>query len=91
MAGGGGIFIKKVLLVWVFVAVCWLAFSFILEVVGFKMGSFLERFWGHVASLVAFGAQFAPGPPGAFPRRSLFSDFGAQMEPKGVQNWNQNQ
>ena len=62
LAGGGGIFIKKVLLVWVFVGVCWLAFSFILELVGFKMGAILVVFWGVVASSVALGAQFAPRP-----------------------------
>ena len=82
--GGDGIFIKKVLLVWVFVGVCWLLFSFILEVVGVKMGSILVVFCGHVASLVALGAQFAPRPPGVFQRRALFSDFGSQMVLKGV-------
>ena len=82
--GGDGIFLKKVLVVWVFVGVCWLLFSFILEVVGVKMGSILVGFWGHVASLVALGAQFAPGPPGAFQGPPLFKDFGAQRKPKGV-------
>ena len=39
----------------------------------------------------ALGAQFAPGPPSLFQRRSLFSDFGAQREPKGIPKWSQNQ
>ena len=91
VAGCGGIFIKKVLLVWVFVGVCWLAFSFILEVVGVTMAPILVGFWGLVASLVALGAQFAPRPPGAFPRRALFTDFGFQRAPKGVPKSNQNQ
>ena len=39
--GGDGNFLKKVLLVWVFVGVCWLLLSLILEVVESKMGSIL--------------------------------------------------
>ena len=43
-----------------------------------------------MASLGASGAQFAPGPPGCFHARPLFSDFGAQREPKGVPKWSPN-
>ena len=39
----------------------------------------------------ALRAQFAQGPPGLFQGRSLFSDFDAQREPKGVPKWSQNQ
>ena len=91
VAGGGGISIEKVLLLWVFGGVGWLLFSLILEVVGVKMGQSFFGFGGLVASLVALGAQFAPRPLGAFPRRALFSDFGAQRELKGAPKWSQNE
>ena len=38
----------------------------------------------------AVGAQFAPEPPALFHGRPLFSDFGAQREPKRVPKWSQN-
>ena len=57
------------------------------------MGCFLKDFGGLVASFGALGAQFAPGPPGAFQRRSLFSDWrskgaqgGPKIEPQSVKN-----
>ena len=65
-------------------------FGIILEVLGIQMGCFLKDFGGLAASLDALGAQFAPGPPGCFQGRPLFSDFGAQREPKGVPKWSQN-
>ena len=79
------------MLSWIlFFGSCWevrgalaVPFGIILEVLGVQMGCFLNDFGGLVASLGALGAQFAPGPPGAFQRRSLFSDFGVQREPKG--------
>ena len=49
-------------------------------------GVLFKGFWGLVPSLGAVGAQFAPGPPGAFHPPLLFSDFGAQRELKGVQH-----
>ena len=59
-------------------------FGIILEVLGVQMGCFGRDFGGLVASVGALGAQFAPGPPGAFQPRTLFNDFGAQREPEGV-------
>ena len=61
----------------------------ILEILGVQMFTFSMDYGGLdygglVASLSALGAQFAPGPPGVFHRCSLFSDFGAQREHKGV-------
>ena len=59
-----------------------------------KIGCFFRDFGGLVASLGALGAQFAPGPPGAFQRRNLFNDFGdkkgarggPKMEPISIKN-----
>ena len=65
-------------------------FGIILEVLGVQMGCFGRDFGGLVASLGALGAQFAPGPPGAFQRRALLTDFGAQREPTGVPKWSPN-
>ena len=48
------------------------------------MVSILVVFWGLVASLVALGAQFAPGPLGVLQRRDLFRDVGSQRAPMGV-------
>ena len=54
------------------------------------MGCFGGDFGGLVGSLGGLGAQFAPGPPGCFQGCPLFSDFGAQREPKRVPKWSQN-
>jgi hypothetical protein len=86
VAGGGGNFIKKVLLVWVFVEVCWLAFSFILEVVGVNMASILVGFWGLVASLVALGAQFAPRPHRLDSVTPFLGIIVPKWGPRGFQN-----
>ena len=51
---------------------------------GVQHGVHFGRFGGLGASLSALGAQFAPGPPGLFRGRPLFSDFGVQRESKGV-------
>ena len=61
-------------------------FAIILEVLGVQMGWFLSDFEGLVASLGAFGAQFAPGPPSLFHGRPLFRDFDAEREPKASEN-----
>ena len=67
---------------------CWgvrgTLFGIILEVRGVQMGCFGRDFGGLVASLGALGAQFAPGPPGAFQPRTLFDDFRAERNGKGV-------
>ena len=75
---GDGIFLKKVLLVWVFVWVCWLLFSFILEVVGVKMVLF-GAFLGSCGILGRLGRAVCAKTPWC-----LFNDFGSQRAPKGV-------
>ena len=68
----------------------WLPFWSILEVLGIQMAPILVGFGDLVASLGAYGAPFAPGLPGVFPPPSLFSDFAAERDPKGVPKWSQN-
>ena len=80
------------MLSWIlFFGSCWgvrgalaVPFGIILEVLGVEMGCFLNDLGGLVASLGALGAQFAPGPPSPFQRCSLFGDFDAQRDSKGV-------
>ena len=87
----GGVFIKKLLLLWFLFGGSgvpeWHPFWSILEVLGVQMVPILLHFGGLVASFGAWGAQFAPRPPGAFPRRALLNDFGTLREAKGVPKW----
>ena len=91
----GGVFIKKLLLLWFLFGGSgvpeWHPFWSILEVLGVQMVPILLHFGGLVASFGAWGAQFAPGPPGVFHGCPLFNDFSSQKEPKGVPKWIQNQ
>ena len=84
----GGIFIKNVLLLEVFIGVRWLPFWFILEVLGVKWLPFW-RYWGSF-----WEPRGTPGgfrrPVGFGKRRPILSDVGIQREPKGIPKLSKN-
>ena len=81
--GGTGTFIKKVLLLWVFIGgpPFLIHFGSLVD----QMAPILVGFGGVVASWVALGAQFAPGSPGAF-HPLFFVSLAPKGNPRGSQN-----